>query len=221
VKKDDFRSQEDACRKHRKTSGLVFHFNLTSAVSAENEFRLPASRKRFLRILDFAQRITVVTIKPNAADLVEQVKRGKLGGRSVWDVRLSVLASKARSMGYITGRLLRIFPGALRLKKLLPIHPGAWPAESKKLELQLFKIKKYRQAGWLDRFYTEWEFALQAGRDAGIQVKQISVTPEPTPNNSDSVNWRLIETGGPRRRYSRSATLKKAASLHRAATQTG
>jgi len=170
------------CEEREAIPGLVLHYDLSRGFKRGGYTLDPV-----LRLIDFAESITIVNLRPEPKQLLRQLathsaakprgfaaqfgRRLRNGARSLLFVVKRSLPSK------VTGRL-----------KGLPISVRRTLGHMSKQPKTNLKVTLYHQAGWLDGLFENWAAYVKAIEGAR-SVQQVDLEPDPNGQVGQGFRW--------------------------------
>lgn len=162
--------------KDEPVKGLVLHYDM---MRPYKKFIDGYDEDVISELMDRANMVTVLIIKPEMDVLLEQLKRGELGGNSMEtepaDLRLRRLLTYTFHM----------IPSGIRMmikKKLFPNRKSSVTDFNKVLYF------KYQEQGWVDDWYQKFDRFLDEKKSSGSNIRRFFVQAE---KNNKNV-WRIL-----------------------------
>jgi hypothetical protein len=149
-----------------------------------------------LTLLRTAKRVTVITLRPAADELIRQLSHREsapTGGKA--DRRSAPLRVLIDTIGN-----LLLWPVAITTAKALPQHWSRQatkmiervrvPNSVKRQQRLARKISRYHQDGWLDALYQRWDSYLVNLTSSGVEINRIFLAPRGALQPGEKPDWR-------------------------------
>ena len=132
------------------------------------------------KLMDLAEKVTVVVIKPDRDVLLKQMQQGEFKGEKVKTGRRGLYLRS------LLTRALRVIPSSVRQYAKNSLIPGQRTSVTDFNKILYFK---YQESGWLENWYGKFQDFLARKKGNGANIRVFFVKPDITQKNS----WILLE----------------------------